>query len=171
MTATEIGESTADEGLLSVVYVSAARESFDGIGLQSLLTQSRRDNAERDLTGMLLYRGGRFFQVLEGPETAVRSVMSSIQTDTRHRDVRVLWEEPTSERRFGEWTMGYEPIADMVEATPAGFRSTFDDLENVADKDAALRAIRELTLWFQVRSAGHRTRSRPAEAVTRDRAG
>jgi hypothetical protein len=56
--------------------------------------------------------------------------------------------------------MGYEPIDEARTALPAGFRSTFDDLEAVDDADAVLRATRELSLWFRVRQA------RPRVAAT-----
>ncbi len=54
------------ESLVSVSYVSTATEPFDDARLAELLAQSRRSNHEHDLTGMLLYRRGRFFQVLKG---------------------------------------------------------------------------------------------------------
>ena len=78
-------------------------------------------------------------------------------SDTRHTSMRVLLEENISERRFADWSMGYEPIAASHEPMPEGFRSTFDDLEGDDDTDATRRAVRELTMWFRVRS--HRSAS------------
>ncbi|WP_150954896.1 BLUF domain-containing protein [Microbacterium testaceum] len=139
--------------LLSISYVSAASEPFDDDRLNDLLAQSRRSNHEHDLTGMLLYRRGRFFQVLEGPQDAVDELMTKIRRDPRHTGVRVLLSEPIGERRFTEWTMGYEPIGVPTTPAPEGFRDTFDDLE-ADDEDASIRAVRELTVWFRARTAG-----------------
>lgn len=61
-----------DEDLLSVVYSSDACEPFSPERLESLLELSHANNAERHITGMLLYRRGRFIQYLEGPEPARR---------------------------------------------------------------------------------------------------
>ncbi|MDQ1082065.1 MULTISPECIES: BLUF domain-containing protein [Microbacterium] len=138
--------------LVSVSYVSTAVDSFDDAALAELLAQSRASNSEHDLTGMLLYRRGRFFQVLEGPQDAVDELMAKIGRDPRHTDVRVLLTEQLDERRFSEWTMGYEPIGVPTTPAPEGFRDTFDDLES-DDEDAGIRAVRELTVWFRARTA------------------
>ncbi len=141
------------EGLLSILYTSNARAPFGDDDLAALLAQSRASNAARDLTGMLLYRGGRFVQVLEGPEPVVRDLLATIRQDSRHSDMRVLIEQPIAHREFREWTMGYQPIAETTGDAPTGFRDTFDDLEGSDDPSATLRAARELSLWFRVRSA------------------
>ena len=144
---------TEPDRLLSIVYASTASEPFDDAQLADLLAQSRASNTRRGLTGMLLYRNGRFVQVLEGPEDAVRDIVAVIGQDPRHTGMRVLVEEPLQKRAFADWTMGYQPVAEPTEALPEGFRSTFDDLEDVTDPGATLRAIREMSLWFRVRSA------------------
>ncbi|MDD7945647.1 BLUF domain-containing protein [Microbacterium sp. NE2HP2] len=145
--------TSTSEGLLSILYTSNARAPFGDDDLAALLAQSRASNAARDLTGMLLYRGGRFVQVLEGPEPAVRDLLTTIRQDSRHSDMRVLIEQPIAHREFREWTMGYQPIAETTGDAPTGFRDTFDDLEGSDDPSATLRAARELSLWFRVRSA------------------
>ncbi|MCM3695632.1 BLUF domain-containing protein [Microbacterium oleivorans] len=141
--------------VFSVVYSSTATAPLDDAALRELLEQSRSSNAERDVTGMLLYRAGRFIQVLEGPEEAVRDTMGKIERDPRHDHLRVLIDEFIEERNFAEWTMGYEPIDVPDGAAPEGFRDTFDDLEAHGDPSATLRAARELSLWFRVRSTQH----------------
>lgn len=138
--------------LAAVSYVSRAVDTFDDARLAELLAQSRRSNHEHDLSGMLLYRRGRFFQVLEGPRDAVDELMAKIRRDPRHDEIRVLLTEEIEERRFEEWTMGYEPITAPATPAPEGFRDTFDDLES-DDDEASIRAVRELTVWFRARTA------------------
>lgn len=138
--------------LFSLTYASTAAEAFDDDALARLLESSRLANIDSDLSGMLLYRNGRFLQVLEGPESAVRDAIDRIGRDPRHRDVRVLVSEPIDDRRFADWTMGYEPLGTPTSAPPEGFRDSFDDLHSGDDTTTA-RALAELTLWFRVRSA------------------
>lgn len=159
MTRADASGEPAD-GLYSLVYTSFAVTLFDESELEELLTQSRAANAQADITGMLLYRNGRFIQYLEGPELPVRALLARITADPRHADVRVLVDSRPPARQLAEWTMGYEPIDEARTALPAGFRSTFDDLEAVNDADPVLRATRELSLWFRVRQA------RPRVAAT-----
>ncbi len=141
-----------DGSLFSVVYSSMARESFDDAALRALLEQSRAANAANDVTGMLLYRNGRFIQILEGPEDAVRETMARIEQDTRHANLRVLIDEFIEARNFADWTMGFQPIESPTDDVPEGFRDTFDDLEAHDDPSMTLRAARELSLWFRVRA-------------------
>lgn len=141
-----------EAGLYSLVYSSLAAEPFDDDQLAALLTQSRNANARADITGMLLYRKGRFIQFLEGPEALVRDLLARISADPRHSSVRVMVDGHPPTRQFAEWTMGYEPVNEPAGPPPEGFRSTFDDLEDGHDTDAVLRATRELSFWFRVRS-------------------
>lgn len=139
------------DDLFSMTYVSTAAVPFAGDDLARLLESSRAANVRAGLTGMLLYRGGRFLQVLEGPETAVRDAIDRIGRDPRHRDVRVLVSEPILDRRFAEWTMGYEQLGEPASPPTEGFRDSFDDLDS-GDTTVTARALAELTLWFRVRS-------------------
>jgi len=144
--------TATDDTVFSVVYSSNATAPFSDDALGELLQQSRASNAQRDITGMLLYRNGRFIQILEGPEQAVRETMGKIERDPRHDHLRVLIDEFIEERNFAEWTMGFEPITMPDKDAPEGFRDTFDDLESHGDPSATLRAARELSLWFRVRA-------------------
>jgi len=143
------------ERLIAVTYSSMAVSDFGADELADLLTSSRAANLARDLSGMLLFRGNRFLQVLEGPESAVRDLVDRIRRDPRHRDMRILVEEEIDERRFADWTMGYEPLRVPQEAAPEGFRDSFDDLDS-GDDTITARALRELTVWFRARSANPR---------------
>jgi hypothetical protein len=136
--------------MLSLVYSSRATAPFDETHLASLLQQSRADNGRVDLTGMLLHRDGRFLQVLEGPDEAVRERMDAIAHDPRHESIRILLQETTTERLFPEWSMAYAAVLDAAEQ-PEGFRTTFEDLAGDRDTSMTLPALRELVRWFQER--------------------
>ena len=138
--------------MLSLVYTSTASQPFRESALEQLLAECRENNAAADVTGMLLYRRGRFIQVLEGVADTVRALTDRIRRDPRHHDMRVLIEERVPQRRFPDWTMGYRALRGHDEAAPSGFRDSFSDLQADSDGDTARRALAELTLWFRVRS-------------------
>ncbi|MEV7800125.1 BLUF domain-containing protein [Microbacterium foliorum] len=146
---------TAENALVSLVYCSSATHPFSEQELADLLAVSRARNSARDITGMLLYRGSEFVQILEGTRSDVESLMEIIGRDRRHEDVRVLIEEPLHERRFAEWTMGYQSLVAAEPRMLSGYRDSFDDLR-VGDHDMIGRAIMELTLWFRVRESAAR---------------
>lgn len=138
--------------LLSIVYSSSAAHPYDDEDLGALLALCRDNNARHELTGMLLYRNGRFLQVLEGPEDQLRRRMSIIAADPEHTDVRVLLQETIDERQFPDWTMGYEPASESLDEDVPGYRSTFSDLEREQDPTHSLQALKELIGWFQDRA-------------------
>jgi hypothetical protein len=136
--------------VISVVYSSTATSPFSDADLAALLTVSRRNNAGNGVTGMLLYRDGRFLQLLEGPFRPVHDLMERIADDTGHRDVRVLIDEIVDSRQFPEWTMNFQPVAVAEEASIPGYRKTFDDLaDDTDDVSSTTPAVRALIRWFQ----------------------
>lgn len=136
--------------MLSIVYSSAALKDFTSTDLADLLAQSRRANEQDGLTGLLVYRDGRFLQLLEGADDTVRATMHAIETDMRHGQIRVLLEEHIDAPRFPDWTMGYEaPEGDAADVP--GFRRTFDDIDADRSVSGTLPALRALIEWYRGR--------------------
>jgi hypothetical protein len=144
--------SRTSHDLLSIVYSSTSAHPFKDEELNALLALSRENNARARLTGVLLYRSGRFLQVIEGPADILRERMSIIAADPRHLDVHILLQETIDERQFPDWTMAYEPASDVAAEDIPGYRSTFSDIEAGDDPQESLAALRELIRWFQDRA-------------------
>lgn len=97
--------------LVHCVYCSmSTQRDFSRAELDALLLQCRAGNAKLDVTGMLLYRDGAFFQVLEGDRSIVEHLFATIEPDKRHTRVTKIIVEPIPERSFAEWTMGFSNI-------------------------------------------------------------
>jgi hypothetical protein len=101
--------------LIHCIYASLAIRHFGQGELLPLLEQARNANAGYSLTGMLLYIGGSFFQVLEGGAADVDAVYGKILHDPRHTRVTQIIHEPIAERDFSEWTMGFS-VVDRLDA-------------------------------------------------------
>jgi len=82
---------------------------LDDAELEAIGRVSARHNAARGLTGLLLYGGGRFYGVLEGPRRRVFARMELIITDPRHREVQIIREEDVPGLRFANWSFGRMP--------------------------------------------------------------
>ncbi|MHA3725073.1 BLUF domain-containing protein [Leucobacter sp. HY1910] len=139
--------------LFALMYSSDAVSGVDEATLDDILHTARRKNTIRGITGILLFRQGKFFQYIEGPERSIKDLYREICADSRHTNLRVLLETPVHERRFSEWTMGHEALRQSAGATPAGYRSTFADLEDTERPENVLRAVIELTHWYRARAA------------------
>ena len=89
-----------------LVYRSDAVALTDGpVDVSRIISTSVRNNAKRRLTGALALHGGTFVQVLEGDPEALTALMESIETDDRHRNVRVLARWPVQAQLFLGWAM------------------------------------------------------------------
>lgn len=101
--------------LYHLIYQSQAHRLFTTAQLAALLRRSRPYNQSERITGMLLYTAdGRFLQVIEGEEDAVRHLYyDKIACDPRHGDCVVLGEGPIGHRSFPDWGMGFRPAKDV----------------------------------------------------------
>ncbi|OII03976.1 BLUF domain-containing protein [Curtobacterium sp. Leaf154] len=129
--------------LLSLVYMSAANQVFDQELLDALLEHAREHNTASDLSGLLVYKDGRFMQLLEGPEAAVLETYRRITDDPRHTEIGLLVEERIHTRRFGEWKMAFHREVDGD--LPDGF----DTFLAQGDASADTSRARELLRWFR----------------------
>ncbi len=146
----------------SVAYSSRAAKDFSDDELAELLDVSRRNNARLGLTGVLLYRDGRFLQYLEGPEPVVSERIDIIAADPRHDDFQIRFRQPISARLFPSWSMGFERVApDEVEEIP-GLRKSFVDVSKSGDDRSAHGAMSDVARWFAIREERTRPSGTPA---------
>ncbi|HSM54043.1 MAG TPA: BLUF domain-containing protein [Erythrobacter sp.] len=99
--------------LRQYVYISTA----DGIGpedITSILDSCQRNNSERDVTGLLLYNGRNFLQLLEGDVEDLSWVMRKIEADPRHNGVSIIEDIAIAGRACPDWLMRHIRIVDQV---------------------------------------------------------
>ena len=116
-----------------IMYSSQATEPMTVPDLEKILTDARAGNQARDVTGALVYVDGVFFQILEGDEAVIRSLMASIARDTRHQSVKVFYEAPVDVRAFESWSMAYLAPTAQEMSTWAGLPATATIGEVLAD--------------------------------------
>lgn len=88
--------------MLQLVYFSTARPELPATAIDEILAASRRNNHADGLTGLLLYDGYHFLQVLEGEDARVRTAYDRIKADPRHRAVVLLRTCEISEHRLAD---------------------------------------------------------------------
>lgn len=112
--------------IYSLVYISKACTTLSADDLQSILQQSRENNAEAKVTGMLLYKGSEFMQVLEGEQGIIDDLYLRIEKDIRHSSCTVLSRKLIPQRLFSDWTMGFKNIENEQLLAEEGVSSFFD---------------------------------------------
>lgn len=111
--------------LIQLIYASASGPDLTAEELAVLLEAARVNNARLDLTGMLLYAEGSFFQVLEGPPEVVDALYAKIERDPRHEQVTTIIREPIPKRSFDAWTMGFHKVSNEELASLSGVNDFF----------------------------------------------
>ena len=106
-----------------LIYVSGGTVHFGEDDLNALLLKARANNTALDVTGVLLYSEGTFFQVLEGEQNTVEELYEKISLDDRHDKVLMLAKRKIAERNFGEWRMGF--VSDEAMRNLPGFVDFF----------------------------------------------
>lgn len=107
--------------LVSIVYMSRAVVPFDDEALSVLLAESRLRNEALGVSGLLLAKGGRFMQLLEGPAWSVDDRYAVIAKDRRHGEVKSLVREDIERRRFDGWSMAYRALDEDDVRSEEGF--------------------------------------------------
>jgi hypothetical protein len=113
--------SPNENALYHLGYVSTEAVKFSEEALVALLSEARNANADRDVTGLLLYREGSFYQILEGSESAVMATFHEIEGDPRHKEVRILFNGETDAREFADWRMGFLNLDGVDPDTLSGY--------------------------------------------------
>ena len=91
--------------MIRLLYTSDAAEDLTDDSVDAILKSSKKNNPSLGITGVLVYGGGVFAQVLEGPERDVLKKYVEIMTDTRHRNCRIVYITTTTERIFKDISM------------------------------------------------------------------
>lgn len=82
--------------------------------IDRIVTVSAERNRTLNVTGALIVTKSRFAHVLEGPDSAIEGLMSSIRRDPRHGELAVVFDRAISGRRFDGWSMAYSGNAEYV---------------------------------------------------------
>ncbi|MDP3609764.1 MAG: BLUF domain-containing protein [Methylophilus sp.] len=115
-----------DTQLFMLSYTSIASHLMSHQELIDLLSHARVNNNQRNITGLLLYMEGSFFQVLEGERDVVDALYIKIAQDKRHHHVMKLLEEPLIDRGFANWSMGYQHVSREELAHVTGLTDFLD---------------------------------------------
>lgn len=109
------------ENLITLVYVSSAADGLTESDILGILRDSRKNNERDGISGMLLYKGGNFMQVLEGPAERVHATFARVSLDARHHGVLKLLEKTIEARTFDGWSMAFKSLNTAGESGESGY--------------------------------------------------
>jgi hypothetical protein len=132
--------------LKTLTYTSRASLDLSADDLAQIHQSAQRLNALDGITGLLVFDGVRFLQIIEGSEEAIDNLVERLRRDPRHNAVEIRDTRFAAERSFPDWSM------ELVSVS-AGYMRARTELESVLPSQVA-RPVRELILRMTDAVAG-----------------
>jgi hypothetical protein len=103
--------------LTSVTYTSLARLDPQSSDLDQIHQVSRSRNSAEGITGLLVFNGTHFLQVIEGSERAIEDLVDRLRKDSRHSGFEIRDKRKIERRSFPDWRM------ELVRVNPSLFQA------------------------------------------------
>lgn len=124
--------------LKSLTYTSLAQLDLAVADLEDIHRTARIMNGLNGITGLLIFNGTHFLQVIEGGAEAIDALVDNLRRDPRHTGFEIRDTSTIEKRSFPDWSMELVKIE-------AGY---FEACESVADRlpDAISPKVRDRVL-------------------------
>lgn len=96
----------------ALTYTSWARPGIRPEDVNAIIAAARINNPLDGITGVLIFNGTGFLQILEGGQSAVDHLAKHLASDPRHSNMSIRDERLISARTFPDWSMAYLRLDD-----------------------------------------------------------
>jgi hypothetical protein len=124
--------------LKTLTYTSLARLDLRDDELSDIHQTARHLNALDGITGLLLFDGARFLQIIEGSESAIDSLVERLRMDKRHSAFEIRDERYVDRLSFSGWSMEFLQVS-------AGYKAVRQEVTAILPA-AVAPPVRELIL-------------------------
>ena len=134
--------------MIQIAYMSRASKIMSADDLLNMATEYGTNNLNHHITGMLLYKKGIFFQVIEGPDHSVKVLYKKIKVNFNHYEIKSLLEKELTNRSFDEWFISSLELDHLNGTRPEKIQYSFpfdvpdSKLEEVIKASSALELIK-----------------------------
>ena len=132
--------------LKTLTYTSRARLDLTDADLSDIHQTARHLNALDGVTGLLLFDGSRFLQIIEGSEEAIDNLVERLRMDPRHSAFEVRDEREVEQRSFEDWSM------ELVRVS-AGYKAAREEVATILPPGVAA-PVRDMILRMSGEMAG-----------------
>jgi len=91
--------------LTSLTYTSLAALDLSSADLEDIHRSARELNALDNITGLLVFNGTHFLQIVEGGHDDLQALVERLRRDPRHSGLEIRDEHKISHRSFPDWSM------------------------------------------------------------------
>ncbi len=97
-----------------IVFLSRPKPGLSLLEIPRIVSTCRRHNEALGISGLLLFTGLDFAQLLEGPPQPMADLWKRICADERHRDLIRILDERVQARWFEDWRVGFPTDETVV---------------------------------------------------------
>jgi hypothetical protein len=134
---------------VQLIYASTCADDCTPRVWLDILRQSRKYNAEKGISGILVYDIVYFLQLIEGDREEINNLYKQILNDPRHRDVIIINYEEIQQKSYFRWNMGFVHLADKREHFVADYFPDGDFNPYRLDSQKAKRFLSELAERYE----------------------
>jgi hypothetical protein len=91
--------------LTSLTYTSLARHDLQQPDLEDIHRTARERNSANGITGLLIFNGTHFLQIVEGSHASVDELIGRLRSDPRHSGLEVRDQHKIGARSFPDQPM------------------------------------------------------------------
>jgi hypothetical protein len=91
--------------LKSLTYTSLASFDLSAEDLEDIHRTAREVNGLEGITGLLVFNGRHFLQIIEGAPDAIDDLVNRLRRDPRHTGVEIRHTAEIQNRNFPDWSM------------------------------------------------------------------
>lgn len=137
----------------AIAYLSRSNKDFTPQDIDRLLLSARSYNRGHDITGVLLYNPGFFFQYIEGSPQDMALVYERITNATSHTIIMELYQDFTDKRYCADWHMGFcrAPEGFIQELAQHSWSEQLHDVKELSEKSQGLQML--LKFWNNMASS------------------
>ena len=121
--------------LVALTYISRSAPDQTPQDVDAIHRAALTYNPLDGITGLLIYNGNGFMQIIEGAESAINDLMTRIAADIRHLDLEIRDRRSVKRRCFPHWTMHRVDVSATFER---GLAAMVHAVEKI---DAPMRAV------------------------------
>tara|TARA_R100001369_G_scaffold21881_4_gene39787 strand:+ start:37350 stop:37754 length:405 start_codon:yes stop_codon:yes gene_type:complete len=128
----------------AIVYVSTASKDLEKKEIENILNSSKKWNNENDVTGLLLFSGGNFFQIIEGEKNLILELFQNINSDKRHHNITQIFGKEIHKEAYDGYDSDF--VSDEADYDPEKFQHYLNQIK-VLD-NSTQKAVENILMAF-----------------------
>lgn len=100
--------------MLRLIYTSAATSTMSQAEKRALVEESKLNNAQYGIIGVLIFMNNDFLHILEGPDEAVEQLFDHLRADARHHQIMLLTKEPIEDFTFDQAALVFIDVMEKL---------------------------------------------------------